>query len=208
MHEKRILSVFCVQALCGLGGLINFLRSQLTSLTAMKNISKQQEDSLIAYLDGTLSPSEKAHLEQELVSSPALQQRLAALQTVTQVLKSTALEQPSKTFTQRVMSGLDHYPLRSGLSLKNGTLLLVGVMIAVGIGAFLLSAGVFDSTGTIDLNDIGIQNKYIRERLPAIPVNGKLIMNIIIMLNLALAFLVLDRAILKPWFDRRTRMNF
>jgi len=27
--------------------------------------------------------------------------------------------------------------------------------------------------------------------------------NIIILLNLALAFLVLDRAILKPWFERR-----
>jgi hypothetical protein len=81
-------------------------------------------------------------------------------------------------------------------------------MIAVGIGAFLLSAGVFDSTGAIDLNDMGIQNKYIQESLPTIPVNGKLIMNVIIMLNIALAFLVLDRAILKPWFERRTRMNF
>lgn len=174
----------------------------------MKNISKQQEENLIAYLDGNLSPSERARLEQELVSSPVLQQRLAALQSVTQVLKSATLEQPSKNFTQRVMSGLDQYPLRSGLSLKNGIFLLIGVMIAVGIGAFLLSAGVFDSAGAIDLNDMGIQNKYIQESLPTIPVNGKLIMNIIIMLNIALAFLVLDRAILKPWFERRTRMNF
>ncbi|MBX2970882.1 MAG: hypothetical protein KF803_16060 [Cyclobacteriaceae bacterium] len=174
----------------------------------MKNISKQQEDNLIAYLDGTLTPAAKERVEQELANSPALQQRLVALQNVTQVLKSTTLEQPSKNFTQRVMNGLDQYPLRSGLSLKNGILLLVGVMIAVGIGAFLLSAGVFDSTGAIDLNNMGLQNKYIKESLPTIPVNGKLIMNIIIMLNIALAFLVLDRAILKPWFERRTRMNF
>lgn len=174
----------------------------------MKNISKQQEDNLIAYLDGTLSPTEKEQLEQELANSTALQQRLAALQTVTHVLKTITLEQPSKNFTQRVMSGLDQYPVRSGLSLKNGILLLVGVMIAVGIGAFLLSAGVFDSSGSIDLNNMVIENKYIQESLPSIPVNGKLVMNIIIMLNIALAFLVLDRAILKPWFERRTRMDF
>jgi hypothetical protein len=30
-----------------------------------------------------------------------------------------------------------------------------------------------------------------------------MVMNVIILLNLALAFLVLDRAVLKPWFERR-----
>ncbi|MBX2965849.1 MAG: hypothetical protein KF845_06865 [Cyclobacteriaceae bacterium] len=173
----------------------------------MKNISKQQEDNLIAYLDDALSPSEKEHFEQELSASPVLQQQLAALQNVTRVLKNTPLEHPSKNFTQRVMNGLNQYPVRSGLPLKNGILLLIGVMIAVGIASFLLAAGVFDASGSIDLNNMVLQNKYIPESLPSIPVNTKLIINIIIMLNIALAFLVLDRAVLKPWFERRTRMN-
>jgi hypothetical protein len=66
-----------------------------------------------------------------------------------------------------------------------------------------LSAGVFDGTSSIDLNQTLLPNKYIQQSLPTISFNGKMVMNVIILLNLALAFLVLDRAVLKPWFERR-----
>ena len=75
--------------------------------------------------------------------------------------------------------------------------------------SLLLSAGVFDSTNTLELMDIVIQNKYIdiNKSLPSIPFNEKMVVNIIILLNLALAFVVLDRTVLKPWFEKR-KINF
>jgi hypothetical protein len=50
-------------------------------------------------------------------------------------------------------------------------------------------------------------NRYIRQSLPGIPVDGKWIVNIIIFLNIAVAFIVLDRTILHPLFQRRMQTH-
>lgn len=171
-------------------------------------LSQAQEGKLLEYIDGTLSVIEKEKFEQELKSSTTLQERLDELKKLDSTLRSIKLEQPSKNFTQLVMSKLDQYPVQSkSFSSLNGILLLAGVLVAVGIGSLLLAGGVFDGSSVIDLNQAIDTTKYIEKPLPSIPFNGKLIVNIIIMLNLALAFLMLDKAVLKPWFEKRARLH-
>ena len=168
------------------------------------NISQAQDDKLFEYMDGGLKGIEKENIEQLLKTTPALQARLEELRKLDADLRTIKLEQPSKNFTQRVMNKLDQYPVRSNFTLRNGILLLTGVLVAVGVGALLVSGGVFDGTSTIDLNQTIVPvNKYIEKPLPTFNFDGKMMVNIIIVLNLALAFVVLDRAILKPWFERR-----
>lgn len=171
-------------------------------------LPQAQEEKLLEYLDGTLSPSEQETIEQALKNTPALAERLKELTRLDQVLRSATIEQPSKNFTQQVLAKLDQYPAQAkGFSSLNGILLLAGVLVAIGIGTLLVAGGVFDNPGTIDLNQTLLPNKYIQKPLPSIPFNGKLIVNIIILLNIALAFLVLDRAVLKPWFEKRAKMH-
>jgi hypothetical protein len=55
----------------------------------------------------------------------------------------------------------------------------------------------------VDLNRIPLSHQYINRTLPSVSIDGKLIVNVIMVLNLALALLVLDRIILKPLFHRR-----
>lgn len=174
----------------------------------MKPLSEKEKTKLLDFLDGKLSHEEKLDTERLLASQPELHETFEQLKSIHNQLKTTNLIQPSKNFTQVVMSRLDQLPATSGLSTRNSILLLAGVMIAVGLGALLLSAGVFDTSATINLNEMGLKNEYIKQPLPSIPFNGKLVVNIIIMLNIALAFIVLDRAILKPWFNKRARMNY
>jgi hypothetical protein len=50
---------------------------------------------------------------------------------------------------------------------------------------------------------VDISKKIIKDPLPAFHFSGKLLINIAIVLNLALAWIVLDRTILKPLFQRR-----
>ncbi len=174
----------------------------------MNKLSQEQEEKLLDYIDGTLSASEKELFEQAVKNSPAMQARLEELNALHTSLRTIKIEQPSKNFTQQVMGKLDQYPIRSSSLLsRNGILLLIGVLLAVGISSLLLAGGVFDNTSSFDLNQTIIPNKYIQQSLPTISFNGKMVVNVIILLNLALAFLVLDRAILKPWFERRTRMH-
>jgi hypothetical protein len=106
-----------------------------------------------------------------------------------------------------VMNRLDQHPSRAGLSLMNGIFLLGGIFIVLVVAVILLSKGVFDQSTSFDLNNVGLVNQYIKQTLPSIPVNGKLIVNMIVLLNLGLAFIVLDRAILKPLFNRRMQSS-
>jgi hypothetical protein len=142
-------------------------------------------------------------LELELTQNPALRARLELLQSLHADLQMGKMEQPSRNFTQQVMSRLDQYPLKS-LSIRNGILLLIGVLVAALLAAFLVSSGVFDhATTTIDLNQVSLPDQYLPQTLPSFRFDGKLIVNTIIVLNLVLAWLVLDRAVLKPYFKRR-----
>ncbi|HEY5748109.1 MAG TPA: hypothetical protein VIU12_18690 [Chryseolinea sp.] len=179
----------------------------------MKKIPQAQEEMLFDYLDGTLNAADKQRLETELSHNRELKARLDELQNVELWLSKISLEDtPSRNFTQQVMGKLDQYPARSStLTSRNGIFLLVGILVAVGLATILVSSGVFDGVQTtINLNQELPQKyipkslpQYVPKSLPPIALSGKLIVNIVILLNLGLAWLVLDRAILRPLFQRR-----
>jgi hypothetical protein len=170
----------------------------------MKNLPQHLEDKLLLMIDGELNSAEMQALEAELKVNDVLRVRYQELRALHSALKAAPIDQPSKNFTQMVMSKLDHYPRTSSNFSFRSVLLLAGVLVVVGIAAVLVSSGVFDGASTtINLNEMELSKKYINRSLPSIPFNGKLIVNIIIILNLGLAWLVLDRAILKPLFQRR-----
>jgi hypothetical protein len=169
----------------------------------MKRLSQILQDDLLDYLDGKMAATKRDAFEQLIQNDIALQQRLEELRKADATLRLISLEHPSKNFTASVMSKLDQSPLYSGLSIRNGIFLLAGIISVMAIALVLLSAGVFDHTATYDLNNISIVQRYIKQTIPAIPVDGKILVNIIVILNLALAFILLDRTILRPFFQRR-----
>jgi hypothetical protein len=176
----------------------------------MERITQKQDDLLLQFLDGTLSSVDKGELENLLAKNPYLQIRLEELRHVHSVLAGKAsLEQPFKLFTERVMGNLDQMPQQSTLSPKNGFLLLCGILVAVGVMTLFLSSGVFDNLNdTISLSNLARDNKFIKNPLPTISLNGKWVLNGILVLTMGIAFVLLDRTILKPYFHRRTGMNF
>lgn len=170
----------------------------------MKKVSQSVDDILSEYLDGNLSTSEKLKAEESIRNNPAWQERLDELKMINTLLGQSKIEQPSRSFTDEVMRRLHQYPASHGFSIRKGILLLTGVLVVVGIATILLSTGAFDNTTTsIDLNQIEVSRKIVKTPLPSFELNVKLLVNIIIILNLGLAWIVLDRTILKPFFNRR-----
>jgi hypothetical protein len=174
----------------------------------MKKIPQALEDKLLEYIDGKLHSSELESFESLLNQDTNLSNRLEELRLMNTMMRQIKIDQPSKNFTDLVMSNLNRKPVRSILSIRNGIFLIAGVLVTIGIASYLISIGTFDNTTTvIDLNTINISRKYIDKQLPSLPFNGKIMVNIIIMLNLALVFVVLDRIILKPYFRRRMQSS-
>lgn len=126
------------------------------------------------------------------------------LNAIDRYLKTVRIEQPSVNFTQHVMSNLHRASATAlGLPSRNKILMLAGILVTIGIAILLLAGGAFDSVTAITVDQDIVPNDQIREYIPSIPFNGKLVVNIVILMNLALAFMILDRAVLKPWFERR-----
>lgn len=170
----------------------------------MDTISTSQEDNLQDFLDGNLEGPALQQLKQDLAASPSLQQRLEELRTIHEHLKTNTLQSPSTVFVDRVMRNLTRAGITAQPSPKNGLMLLAGVIIASGMLVIMISAGFFDQiSGLINVEQIEPLKKYVTPSLPSLNVNGKLIMKILIGVNLVLAFVVLDRTILRPYFQRR-----
>lgn len=126
------------------------------------------------------------------------------LNAIDRYFETVHIEQPSANFTQHVMSNLHRASATAlGLPSRNKILMLAGILVTIGIAILLLAGGAFDSVTAITVDQDIVPNDQIREYIPSIPFNGKLVVNIVILMNLALAFMILDRAVLKPWFERR-----
>jgi len=177
----------------------------------MDHLSKVPDETLLDYLDGSLAGEEKVNLEKTLQRNPELKARLEKLRMVNTLLQNHTLEQPAKNFTQQVMMKLDQYPRTSSLSIRNGIFLLCGIFLIAVIASFLLSTGAFDNTtSVIDPGDVTIPQENLQryvDSLPSFRINGKLLVNVIVGLNLVLGWLVLDRTILKPLFKKRMQMG-
>ena len=170
----------------------------------MRKVSESVEEMLLDYLDGNLTKGDKEKVEKNLQEIPAWRARYEELRSANSLLAEVKLEEPSKNFTASVMSKLNLYQAPRSFPLWNSVLLLAGVLVAVGITTVLLAGGLYDNSNTsIDLNQIEIPKQLVNTPLPSFEFSGKIIVNIIIILNLAIAWIVLDRAILKPFFQRR-----
>jgi anti-sigma factor RsiW len=170
----------------------------------MKKLSLEKEEQLLRYLDGELDAQTSQLLEAEIQTSELLSTRLEELRMVQSVLIQKArLETPSKNFTMKVMSGLDTKPATSTFTPRKGLLLFIGSIIASGIALALLSAGVFDAPVAPLVLDSPLKTDWLKVPSVSIPFNGKVLVNGILILNLALAFVLLDRTVLKPIFQRR-----
>lgn len=170
----------------------------------MERITESQEDSLQDYLDGKLEGPALQQFKQELGSSSAMQRRLEELRPVHDHLRKGELLHPSAVFVDRVMRNLTRGSFTPYPSPKTGLMLLAGVMVASGLLAMMLSAGSFDQIGgSISMEQIEPLTKYVTPSIPSVNINGKLVMNILIGVNLVLAFIVLDRTVLRPFFQRR-----
>jgi anti-sigma factor RsiW len=168
----------------------------------MSKLPQHLEDKLLDYLDGKLESSQRQSFEAMIATDVELKNRLAELTSADNLLRQMKAGTPSRNFTASVMGNLDRYTQQKP-SIRNGLFLLSGILFVLAIAVTLLMTGVFDGATTVDLNQLNLVQDFVKENLPSISIDGKWVINSIILLNLAVAFVVLDRAVLKPFFQRR-----
>ena len=164
------------------------------------------DDRIFQYLDSQLPMHDKEKFEIDLKLNEELRARFHELKLMHDTLAHGTLESPSSNFTARVMSNLGTFAAPVRLSPKNGLMLLLGVVVALTLGVYSLSSGLFDQlSGAITLDALNLPKTVIKQPLPSIPFNGGMVMKVLIGLNLAIAFVLFDRTILQPFFRNRAK---
>jgi len=160
---------------------------------------------LLEYIDGTLTSAEVQALEQQLKTDLALRARLNELRASHAALRAILpQEQPSRDFTLKVMENLHHAPSQDAAQpIRKSILLLAGALIAAIGTAILMASGLFDSvTTTLDLNAMKPAD-LVMDTVPTLKINARMLVNAVIIGNIIIAFIVLDRTVLKPFFQKR-----
>ncbi|GHN03056.1 hypothetical protein WSM22_45450 [Cytophagales bacterium WSM2-2] len=168
----------------------------------MENIT---DDELFHLLDGTVSAEERQVLTNKLSQDTLAQKRLKEFEAVHLFLQNQkGLEQPSKNFTDKVMERLHAKPSLTAFSPRNGLILLAGLVVASGLALILLASGSFDQLHTIfNFGDLPVKNDLVKVPT-SIPFDLKVFVKGFVLLNLVIAFILLDRTILRPIFQRRS----
>jgi hypothetical protein len=167
-------------------------------------MEKITDDQLLNFLDGSSSEAERESIKKLISSNIELKKRMKGLQTVHNFLqKQNKMESPSKNFTEKVMSSLHARPSFTFLSPRNGFLLLIGLVVASGLAIMMVTTGAFDQWHAFfNLEQIPVKNNWVR--LPtSIPVDVKQVVKIFVMINIVIGFILLDRTILRPIFQKR-----
>ncbi|HYG03756.1 MAG TPA: hypothetical protein VD927_15010 [Chryseosolibacter sp.] len=160
-------------------------------------------DELLRYLDGLMTAKEAEAFEHLIREDNNLQRKYNDLKEMEMYLRSTKLPEPSAAFTSNVMQKIEAGPLL-WRRLTKGLILIFGVTIVAALGAYLIATGTLDnSQTTITIDRVQHLEKFLPNATPAFNFDGKLMMNVVIFLNLAVALIVLDRTVLKPYFQSR-----
>lgn len=154
------------------------------------------DEKLLRYLDEGKRLEELSLTEEEQVRFKELS-RLHEL-----LLREHQPLMPSSNFTSRVMNSLRRQPTPSLLTPRNGLWLLAGLVVATGITITVLSG----ESASLTQNILPAPSLKWTTPLPQLPkptLDVKQLIQGIIILNSALALFLLDRAVLRPFFQRR-----
>jgi hypothetical protein len=162
------------------------------------------------YLEHDMSEEEKNIFSEAVNADKNLREMLEEEKLIQLHFTRIKFTEPSTEFTNLVMGKIEHAQGEFSISIKRSLLLLTGVLVVTMLTAFLVSKGIFDSPGTIKLPEV---NPVVNQYLPNMPeasrftINNKIVVNCIIILNLMIGFVLLDRTILRPYFQKRMRHN-
>ncbi|MEM6524060.1 MAG: hypothetical protein AAGF85_06695 [Bacteroidota bacterium] len=167
-------------------------------------MNKITDEVLLDYIDGALDKADEQFIKKQLQSDMQLRARLHDLKKADKHLMGDILH-PSVNFTDTVWKKISNMGSAPRLSL-NGLLIVLAAMVTVVLGSYFMTDSIID----INLN-VGVPSsvtEYVKVPEVELPkgINLKIISQILLYSISFLLLLILDRAILKPYFRRRRQL--
>jgi hypothetical protein len=170
----------------------------------MNRNMKFTEEYIIKYLDGQLSLDEVSVFEKELKINKSFADTYERYQEIHRLLVQTNISSPSPGFTAGVMKSLPSLNLSEAKFFNKTRLYVIAlILIAMGTSLYYLSSQFYPSLGNAIANEITLRNFTFDLHATNRILSSDLLFKIVFYTNGLICLLLLDRAILKPYFERR-----
>lgn len=168
-------------------------------------MDKITDEVLLDYIDGSLIQSEAIRIKAAINANPQLRARLEELRLPDRHLAGS-LESPSANFTDTVWSKLSQSKGNVPKFSLNSFLIVFAAMITVVLGSYFMTDSIIDLD--LSLKVPNTVTEYVEVPQVEIPqgISLKTVSQILLYSLSFLLLLILDKAILKPYFKKRREL--
>jgi len=159
-------------------------------------------DQMLDMIDGRLSAMEKESLLEELEKNPELMAVYQSLKEAHDLMETMPLEKPRPSFSSQVMLKVNNLSSERKISWQ-GLLLFVGVILCVFITFLYLGQSPDMALAILVPENYTLLDRTIRFDWMATLFNLKVVGNTLLFIAFVLAMFIFDKAILRPFFQRR-----
>ena len=165
---------------------------------------KFTEETIIRYLDGELSEEEIHSFETALKIDKAFAELYERHSGIHNSLLSNKVSSPSTEFTNKVMQSVASLNFRdSKFFNKTRLFVLILIVIALATTLYYISSQFYPAIGGALSNEITMQDFTLDLQPAQQLLSSDILFKIVFYVNGLVILLLLDRAILKPYFTRR-----
>ena len=170
----------------------------------MNKKMKFTEEIIIKYIDGELSDIEENAFKTELAINKSFAELYERHTAIDNSLSNTKVLSPSSSFTSRVMTSVGYLTFSTNKFFNRTRLyVLLLIVIALATTIYYLSAQFYPTMGNEISNELTMQDFTLNLQPAQQLLDSALLFKIVFYVNGLVCLLLLDRAILKPYFERR-----
>lgn len=165
---------------------------------------KFTEDIIFKYLDGELSADEKVLFDKELKLDEVFAELFEHHRTIHLTLSKEQLVSPTQNFAAEVMSSVRVSNITESKFFNKMRLLILSlIVVVVATTLYYLSMKFYPTLGLTISNEINLKDVTLNLQPAQQLLNSDILFKVVFYVNGLISLLLLDRAILKPYFARR-----
>ena len=165
---------------------------------------KFTEETILKYLDGLLSKEEETNLLAAIQHDEELEELFARHSQIHSALKNQIQESPSSSFAERVMASIEHLELAKTRFFNKSRLFVIALVSLILLSTvYYLGMKFYPTLGSALASELSLRQFRIDLNPARNFLDSNTLFKIVFYVNGVISLLLLDRAVLKPYFNRR-----
>ena len=165
---------------------------------------KFEEETIFNYLDGTLEEKDRIEFEEVIQNNLSLRQEYEHYKAIHEAMLAEPIRSPGNDFAERVMASITTLELRTARFFNKGRLFVLGLVTLILLSSiYFLGVQFYPAIGDMLGNEVSLKQFTLNLNPAQRVLDSGVLFKVVFYTNGVIGLLLLDRALLKPYFERR-----